>query len=112
VFAELVLCGFEHGAAGAEILRSWTFPEHLIEAVQQHHRPEAGDSLLGAALYLAEDRSGSREDLVSPARMSLAYDRLGIPLENPDGQGEPPDAGWLDFLVGPGASPTVSSGGR
>jgi putative nucleotidyltransferase with HDIG domain len=112
VFAELVLCGFEHGAAGAEILRSWSFPDPLIEAVQYHHRPEAGGSLLGAALYLAEDRSGSREDLVSPVRLSLAYDRLGIPLANPGGQGELADPGWLEFLVSPDGSPTVSSPGR
>jgi putative nucleotidyltransferase with HDIG domain len=98
VFAEMLLCGFEHGAIGAEILRGWTFPEHLIEAVLRHHRPELGDSLLASALYLAESLSGSREDIASPARMELAHTRLGRASEIPEGEG-PPDPGWLDSLV-------------
>jgi putative nucleotidyltransferase with HDIG domain len=98
VFAEMLLCGFEHSAIGAEILRSWTFPEHLIEAVLRHHRPELGDSLLASALYLAENLSGAREDIASPARMDLAHARLGLASEIPEGEG-PPDPGWLDFLV-------------
>lgn len=98
VFAETLLCGFEHGAIGAEVLRSWTFPAHVIEAVLHHHRPELGDSLLASALYLAESLSGSQEDIVSPARMDLAYARLDLVSEVPEGEATP-DPGWLDFLV-------------
>ncbi|MGA2325118.1 MAG: HDOD domain-containing protein [Bryobacteraceae bacterium] len=98
VFAEMLLCGFEHGAIGAEVLRCWTFPEHLIEAVLHHHHPELGDSLLAAALYLAECMSGSREDIASPVRLGLAHDRLGIASEVPEGEGSP-DPGWLDVLI-------------
>jgi HD-like signal output (HDOD) protein len=98
VFAEMLLCGFEHGAIGAEVLRCWTFPEHLIEAVLHHHHPELGDSLLAAALYLAERMSGSREDIASPVRLGLAHDRLGIASEVPEGEGSP-DPGWLDVLI-------------
>lgn len=98
VFAEMVLCGFDHGAIGAEVLRCWSFPEHLIEAVGQHHRPEFGDSLLAAAIYLAEACSGAREDLASEVRVELAEDRLGIAFEIPNGEGAP-GPGWLEFLV-------------
>lgn len=98
VFAEMVLCGFEHGAIGAEVLRCWSFPEHLIEAVRQHHRPEFGASPLAAAIYLAENCSGAREDLASAVRVELAEDRLGFTFEMPDGEGAP-GPGWLDFLV-------------
>lgn len=98
VFAEMVLCGFEHGAIGAEVLRCWSFPEHLIEAVGQHHRPEVGDSPLAAAIYVAETCSGSREDLDSAIRLELVQERLGFAFEIPDGEA-PPGPGWLDFLV-------------
>ncbi len=79
-FAEAVLCGFDHGVGGADVLRLWSFPEHLIAAVQNHHQPEHTDSELAAILYLAEFWSGSDEDLPSWARLRAALERSGIPL--------------------------------
>jgi HD-like signal output (HDOD) protein len=81
VFAEMVLCGFDHGAAGADILRWWSFPEHLTEAVERHHQPEHSDSELASILYLAEFWAGSKEDLESAARLHHALKRTGIPLD-------------------------------
>ncbi len=98
VFAEMLLCGFEHGAAGAEVLRRWIFPGDLVEAVRQHHRPEAVDSLLAAALYLAEECSGSEEDRESDIRLQVAQERSGISFEMIEGEWTE-GAGWLDFLV-------------
>jgi putative nucleotidyltransferase with HDIG domain len=81
VFAEMVLCGFDHGRAGAEILRLWSFPEHLAKAVADHHHPEHSDSELAAILYLAEFWSGSEEDLPSGSRVNGALKRAGLGWE-------------------------------
>jgi hypothetical protein len=78
VFAELLLCRFEHGELGADILRVWNFPEHLIEAVQHHHHPEQSDSEMAALLYVAEFWSGSDEDLPSALRLARAMARCGL----------------------------------
>lgn len=78
VFAEMVLCGFDHGHAGAGVLRCWSFPEHLVQAVEDHHRPEQSDSELAAILYLAEFWSGSDEDLPSACRLRAALERSGL----------------------------------
>lgn len=81
VFAEAVLCGFDHGVAGGDILRLWSFPENLTEAVQSHHQPEHSDSKLAAILYLAEFWSGSDEDLPSWVRLRSALERSGISFD-------------------------------
>ncbi len=97
VFAEILLCGFDHGASGAEILRRWVFPEHLVEAVGLHHRPESSESALAAALYIAEECSGSEEDRLSDLRLRLARERLGV---GADIVGDAtPGASWLEFLL-------------
>lgn len=81
VFAELLLCRFEHGDLGADILRVWNFPEHLIEAVQHHHHPEQSESVMAALLYVAEFWSGAEEDLPSAVRLSRAMERCGLSSE-------------------------------
>jgi len=78
VFAEMVLCGFDHGLASGAILRFWSFPEHLARAVEHHHRPEHSDSELAALLYLAEFWSGTDEDLPSACRLLAALERTGL----------------------------------
>jgi putative nucleotidyltransferase with HDIG domain len=97
VFAEAVLCGFDHGAGGADVLRLWSFPEHLIAAVQNHHEPEHTDSELAAILYLAEFWSGSDEDLPSWARLRSALERSGIPFRVLCSLPSP-RAGWLESV--------------
>ncbi len=98
VFAEMVLCGFDHGAAGAGILRFWSFPEHLAQAVQDHHHPEHSTSELAAILYLAEFWSGSEEDLPSGGRLRDALKRVGLSWGQLAEAG-PPRGGWADLLA-------------
>jgi putative nucleotidyltransferase with HDIG domain len=70
--AELVLCGFDHAEAGAEVLRHWNFAAELVSAVRHHHQPERSDSRLAAILYLTEFWIDSEEDLPSNSRLSRA----------------------------------------
>ena len=95
VFVELMLCGFDHGAAGAEILRSWSFPAALVEAVQHHHRPEACPSPMAALLHAAESWSDTAgdEDLPSPRRLQRALRQLGLTPETLKPGAEPEH--WL-----------------
>lgn len=95
VFAELALCGYDHGEAGAEILRLWSFPVPMVEAVQQHHWPERTESALAALLYLAEAGTGSGEDAPSWLRLRAAEERLGMTLE----QAGEPEVGLLASLA-------------
>lgn len=78
VFADLLVCGFDHAAAGAEVLRWWRLPAGIIHAVERHHQPEASEGGLASALSLAEHWSGSQEDLPSLGRIRFALDRLGL----------------------------------
>lgn len=95
VFVELMLCGFDHGKASAEILRSWTFPAHMVEAVEQHHHPESGRSAMAALLHVAESWSeeAEEEDLVSPRRVQRALKQLGLTAESLKPGAEPEH--WL-----------------
>ncbi len=81
VFAELVVCGLDHGEAGAEALRLWAFPERLVTAVRFHHEPERTSEKLASVLYLAEHWAGSEEDLPSVARLHHAIQTLGLTPE-------------------------------
>jgi putative nucleotidyltransferase with HDIG domain len=70
--AELVLCGFDHAEASAEVLRHWKFTSECITAVQYHHQPERTDSRMASILYLTEFWTDSEEDLPSNARLVAA----------------------------------------
>lgn len=97
VFTELIMSGMEHGAVGAEILRKWCFPEHLVEAVAKHHLPERSDSAMAALLYAGEHVTGAAEDFVSVIRLRVVRERLGVPLEALDRlRGRP---GVIDVLA-------------
>lgn len=78
VFADVMICGFDHTAIGAEILRHWLMPVDLIDAVEHHHQPEHGSSPLASVLHLAEYWSGSHEDLPSLPRLRYALEELGL----------------------------------
>lgn len=72
-YAELLVSGTDHAALGAEVLRIWNFPPHLIEAVRFHHSPEKTESRIAALLFSAEDLT---ETLPSCARDFAAAQRL------------------------------------
>ncbi len=76
------MCGLDHTAIGAEILRHWLMPVDLIDSVEHHHQPERGSSPLASVLYLAEYWSGSQEDLPSLARLRFALDQLEMKPED------------------------------
>ncbi len=79
--AELVLFGFDHSEAGAEVLRIWKFPPDLVLAVQNHHNPDRVTSNLAALLYVAEFWSAADEDLPSNALLQGAVKQLGLTPE-------------------------------
>jgi putative nucleotidyltransferase with HDIG domain len=76
--AEVVVCGFDHAEAGAEILSHWRFSEELISAVRNHHVPERSSSALASILYLTEYWTDSEEDLPSNTRLDTAFELAGI----------------------------------
>lgn len=79
--AELVLFGFDHSEAGAEVLRIWKFPPEIVTAVRNHHNPDRVTSDLAALLYVAEFWSAADEDLPSNAILKQAVKQLGLSLE-------------------------------
>jgi HD-like signal output (HDOD) protein len=76
--AEVVVCGFDHAEAGADVLRHWQFSDELITAVRFHHLPDRTQSRMAALLYLTEFWTDSEEDIPSNARLDLAFERVGI----------------------------------
>ena len=76
--AEVVVCGFDHAEAGADVLRHWQFSEELVTAVRFHHMPDRTSSRMSALLYLTEFWTDAEEDIPSNARLDHAFERVGI----------------------------------
>jgi putative nucleotidyltransferase with HDIG domain len=76
VLAELFLFGYDHGQTGAEILRLWSFPSHLVDAVEHHHRPECSSAPLAALLFMAEARIAPSEAPESVQRLQWVGGRI------------------------------------
>jgi putative nucleotidyltransferase with HDIG domain len=86
MYIEQLQFGLDHADIGAEVLQSWCFPEHMIEAVRFHHRPADSQSSSAALLYLAEFWSEAREDargedLPSLRHWNAALNRIGCTME-------------------------------
>jgi putative nucleotidyltransferase with HDIG domain len=71
-YAEQLLFGSDHAELGAAILSLFHVPEHILKAVEFHHRPAVSDSVLASALYLGEYLSESDEDLPSVVHLEAA----------------------------------------
>jgi putative nucleotidyltransferase with HDIG domain len=71
-YTEQLLFGSDHAELGAAILSLFHVPEHVLKAVQFHHRPAVSDSVLASALYLGEYISESEEDLPSATHLDAA----------------------------------------
>ncbi len=80
--AEVVLLGFDHAEAGADVLEIWKFPRDMVQAVRHHHSPDWTDSDLAALLYVTEFWSAAEEDLPSNSVLRSALRRLGISAED------------------------------
>jgi HD-like signal output (HDOD) protein len=78
MFAETLLCGFDHTVAGGQVVRHWRLGDNLATAITYHHQPERSDLLLTHLLYLAEYCSNANEDLASTARLNNALHRTGL----------------------------------
>jgi putative nucleotidyltransferase with HDIG domain len=52
--AEVQVLGFEHGAVGAALLRSWGLPENVVDAVAHHHRPAESSNALVTVVMFAD----------------------------------------------------------
>ncbi len=78
ILAEMVICGFDHAEAGAEVLAKWNFPEEWRQAIRYHHQPERSKSVLSSLLYLTEFWVSAEEDLPSTFRFNSALERVGL----------------------------------
>ena len=78
LFAEVILCGFHHGEAGAEALRFWGLPEPWVEAVLNHHAPAQTSERLASLIYLAEHAIGSEEAPPDTNHLEYALNRSGV----------------------------------
>jgi len=90
VYAETLVFGKDHAAFGAKLLRDWSLPAGIVEAVENHHRPEVCSSRLNAVLHLAEGLSvqaagTQEEDLWSGMRREAAFEKTGISQDQVDG---------------------------
>jgi putative nucleotidyltransferase with HDIG domain len=52
--AERQVLGFDHAAVSGALLRSWGFPDVVVEAVEHHHSVAPADRPLSALVYLAD----------------------------------------------------------
>ncbi|WP_424191558.1 HDOD domain-containing protein [Ampullimonas aquatilis] len=51
---ELSLLGFNHAELGAELARSWQFPEGIILPIRWHHEPEQSSDALASVVHVAD----------------------------------------------------------
>jgi putative nucleotidyltransferase with HDIG domain len=96
-FAEISLFGAPHADLGAEILRRWNFPAHVVEAVRNHHQPERSASLLAYVLYVAEFRGLCDEATPSGLSLRQALENIGVPPQSL--QSLEPEMGALNSLL-------------
>jgi putative nucleotidyltransferase with HDIG domain len=78
VYAENLVLGVTHAAIGARIGAEWRLPEAMIAAIAHHHTPEETDTEMAGLLYLAEELSGSDEDLPSVVRFERCLKGTGL----------------------------------
>jgi putative nucleotidyltransferase with HDIG domain len=81
-FAEASVFGCDHAELGADILMVWNFPEHMVEAVLNHHHPGLSRSALGGLLYLAESRNAAENPEPSTEGIQHALTVTGLTQES------------------------------
>jgi putative nucleotidyltransferase with HDIG domain len=77
-YVEHLLYRRDHGEFGWQVLRNWSFPEHLSSAVLYHHRPEVANSRIAWIVYLVEFWMSGEEDLPSLSRLGAAMAQTGV----------------------------------
>jgi len=78
IVIENTLFGMDHAELGAELLREWSIPPCIVDAVRNHHQPEHAVSDTAALLYLCEYANSQNEDLFSPARIDSSMARVRL----------------------------------
>ncbi|MBU8920399.1 MAG: HDOD domain-containing protein [Bacteroidales bacterium] len=83
--AEEKVLGINHAEAGAILLKSWNFPEEIVDAVRWHHEPSkaSGDSTVVELLHLADSFSmmggfGNGKDGLYYKLDSDVFEKYGI----------------------------------
>jgi putative nucleotidyltransferase with HDIG domain len=94
LFAEVLLCGFDHAAAGADVARHWRLAPAVIEAIENHHQPERTTSPLASLLFLAEYWTGANEDLPSLSRLNIALGHTALTRSDLDRIEAKPPLEW------------------
>ena len=95
VYAENLLLRTDHAVLGARIAEGWRLPETMVSAIRLHHRPEKAESPLAHLLYVAEDLSGSEEDLPSFIRLEASIKGIGLELDDISDYTVSALGGWL-----------------
>ena len=95
VYAENLLLRTDHAALSSQIAEGWRLPETMVSAIRQHHRPEKAESSLAYLLYIAEDLSGSEEDLPSLIRLEASVKGIGLALDDVSDYTVSALGGWL-----------------
>jgi putative nucleotidyltransferase with HDIG domain len=84
VYAETLIYGSDHATLGGDLLKRWSLPSEVVDAVTLHHRPESSSSVLASILSLAEDdvleTSAESENLATGMRRAVAAQLTGIDL--------------------------------
>jgi putative nucleotidyltransferase with HDIG domain len=83
--AEYIVLGTDHAEIGANILKNWSFPIPLVEAVHWHHDPNScsGHCLMSDIVHIADILGqmagyGQKRDDREPAPISEVLERLGL----------------------------------
>jgi putative nucleotidyltransferase with HDIG domain len=87
--AEYIVLGTDHAEIGAKILKSWSFPTPLVEAVHWHHDANScsGHCLMSDIVHTADILGqmagyGKKNADREPAAISEVLERLGLTSED------------------------------
>ena len=83
--AEVQVLGFDHAEIGQALLRSWKYPNNLIQAVSYHHHPLAAEAFQteAAFVHVADHlvnamQMGSSGERFVPALQAKAWAQLNL----------------------------------
>lgn len=85
---ERKVLGFDHGEVGAQLLKRWELPQHMIDGIHYHHRNDDScyTCIDAAVVHVAEIIStalrvarGESDILISPLD-EVAWDTLALPI--------------------------------
>jgi putative nucleotidyltransferase with HDIG domain len=81
VYSESLLLRTDHARLGACVAAAWGLPSPVVDAIQNHHCPEATSSRLAHLIYVAEYLNEAEEDLPSALRLECAARAVGVAVD-------------------------------